>query len=175
MFSREIADRIKLKLGITQNNFPTMLTTRKLIDNVKKELHIEHDKELAELAEIKVGTLTQAIARNSFQFETLIPFLLGRGVDLNRIFVSDGVNTIAKIDPAIIQLESKLLEYNKFSEKFIAGPFKAELEHLYEKYDKKIQELISIFQAGSTKNSSLKDTVDCFGKSENQAGKINES
>lgn len=66
------------------------MRARKLIDNVKKELNIEHDKELAELAGIKTGTLTQAIARNSFQFETLIPFLLSKGVDLNRIFESEG-------------------------------------------------------------------------------------
>lgn len=65
------------------------MKARKLIDNVKKELNIEHDKELAELVGIKIGTLTQAIARNSFQFETLIPFLLSRGVNLNRIFESE--------------------------------------------------------------------------------------
>lgn len=74
------------------------MKARKLIDNVKKELNIEHDKELAELAGIKIGTLTQAIARNSFQFETLIPFLLSRGVNLNRIFEGESAVQIINGD-----------------------------------------------------------------------------
>lgn len=127
------------------------MEARKLIDKIKKELNVEHDKELAELAGIKIGTLTQAIARNSFQFETLVPFLVSRGVDLNRIFgtASDG-SEFQEIADAVKQ---RCEMYRDFGGHAMIEKFQKDIREKIERYDK----ILAIIQR---ETSDLLDRVD---------------
>lgn len=109
------------------------MEARKLIDKVKKELNIEHDKELAELSGIKIGTLTQAIARNSFQFETLIPFLVSKGVDLNRIFgTASHESEFQEIADAV---KHRCELYHDVGGQKMLNSFKEEINEVLERYD----------------------------------------
>lgn len=109
------------------------IPTRELINKVKKELNIEHDKELAELAGVKVGTLTQSIARNSFQYELLIPYLVSKGIDLNVIF-SDGFHPDTKQNEILKTLETKYLGYQEYG-KMVTENVDKDIQTLIEKYD----------------------------------------
>lgn len=62
------------------------MSTRLLLDIIKEKTGIKTDKQLAEELEIKYGALTNWIARDSFQYEPIIIFLLKKNVDLNSVF-----------------------------------------------------------------------------------------
>lgn len=110
------------------------MSARNIINRIKKELNIEHDKELAELSGIKIGTLTQAIARNSFQYEIWIPFLIEKGIDLN-ILNLDNL-TIKTEQPNMLKnLETKYLFYKEYVGLRVVEKLDDDIQALIEKYD----------------------------------------
>ncbi|MDD3596169.1 helix-turn-helix domain-containing protein [Sulfuricurvum sp.] len=62
------------------------MSTRLLLDIIKEKTGIRTDKQLAEEIGVKYGALTNWIARDSFQYEPIIIFLLKKNVDLNSVF-----------------------------------------------------------------------------------------
>lgn len=70
------------------------MNTRVLLDTIKEKAGIRTDKLLAEAMGIKYGALTNWIARDSFQYEPIVDFLLQRGIDLNEIFIKEGSSTV---------------------------------------------------------------------------------
>lgn len=62
------------------------MSTRLLLDIIKEKTGIKTDKQLAEEIGVKYGALTNWIARDSFQYEPIIIFLLKKKVDLNSVF-----------------------------------------------------------------------------------------
>lgn len=65
MFSREIADRLKIKLNC------------------------KSDRALAERMDIKYGTFANWMARDAMQFDIVIQFLVKEGMDLNEILAGN--------------------------------------------------------------------------------------
>lgn len=120
------------------------ISARELIDRVKKELGIEHDKDLAEIAKIKIGTLSKAIGRNSFQYEILIPYLVSKGIDLNVIF-SDGFHPDTKQNEILKILETKYLRYQEYG-KMVTGNVDKDIQTLIEKYDGLIVVIENIYK-----------------------------
>lgn len=121
------------------------MQARELIDRVKKELGIEHDKDLAEIAKIKIGTLTKAIGRNSFQYEIWIPFLIERGVDLNELF-GGKANTFnissPDMDEHIIKLVyDKFMYYADNGGRLLTLPFSDSIKEVIEDYDQKVEKI----------------------------------
>lgn len=119
MFSREIADRLKIKFNC------------------------KSDRTLAERMQIKYGTFANWMARDSMQFDILIQFLIKENVDLNEIFNTDSnitINTTSKGESEFQQLSDELKqkceEYRDFGGKKMIESFKADLEEMIKRYDK---------------------------------------
>lgn len=73
------------------------MNTRLLLDTIKEKTGIKTDKQLAEEIGVKYGALTNWIARNSFQYEPIIIFLLKKDVDLNSVFKPVLMPDLAKV------------------------------------------------------------------------------
>lgn len=113
------------------------MNTRILLDMIKERAGIRTDKQLAEEMGIKYGALTNWIARNSFQYEPIIIFLLKKGIDLNKIFhpvllpdieliiLGDHHHAVGSVLPRMIK--SSLEEQLEFDATQVAG----EVEEAY--------------------------------------------
>jgi len=62
---------------------------RYFLNKIKDETGIKTDKELAGAMGVKYGTLTKWVARNSVPKESMIEFVVSRGIDLNQLFADE--------------------------------------------------------------------------------------
>jgi len=137
MFSREIADRIKLKLGIAT------------------------DRAMAERMNVKYGTFANWMARDSMQLDVVIQFLIKENIDLNTIFDNEKVSfnsdscfgTTKNVESP--EIDAKI--FNDFKNKFeyyaeeggrlLTAPFVADLEELFKEYDRRVEKIKETFKS----------------------------
>lgn len=135
MFSREIADKIKLKFGIVT------------------------DRAMAERMQVKYGTFANWMARDSMQLDVIIKFLIKENIDLNSIFnANNAVSNSEILFGATTDIESSEIDakiFNDFKKKFesyaeeggrlLTAPFVADLQDLYDEYDQRVEKIKETF------------------------------
>lgn len=119
------------------------MNSRNIVDAIKKETGIGTDRALAVEMEVKYPTFANWITRDSLQFDIILPFLIVRGVDLNRVFNTLTNTSIAaaneeesEFQQLSDKVKQKCEDYRDFGGKKMIESFKTDVEEMIERYDK---------------------------------------